>query len=69
MKKYKQYRYIGRNGIITSSVKLDGINFILMMHLESDPGYLLTNGEITTTAITVEADDLSLWYEIKDNTK
>ena len=39
------------------------------MHIEAEPGYLLTNGEITTTAITVETDDLDLWYEIKDNNK
>ena len=69
MKKYKQYRYIGRNGIITSRVRLDGINFIPMTHIESEPGYILTNGEIKTTAITVEDDDLHLWYEIVDNTQ
>ena len=69
MKKYKQYRYIGRNGIITSRVKLDGINFIPMTHLEADSGFLLTNGEIRTPAITVEDEELSLWYEIVDNTQ
>lgn len=69
MRKYKQYRYIGRNGIITSRVKLDGINFIPMTHLEADPGFILTNGEIFTTAITVEDEELNLWYETVDNTK
>ena len=58
MKKYKQYRYIGRNGIITSREKLDGINYIPMTHIEVEPGFILTNGEIKTTTITVEDDEL-----------
>ena len=41
MKKQKQYRYIGRNGIITSKVLLEGINHIPMMHIEAEPGFLL----------------------------
>lgn len=69
MKKQKQYRYIGRNGIITSKVLLEGINHIPMMHIEAEPGFLLTNGDLYATAITIEAEDLPLWYEIVDNTK
>ena len=69
MKQYKQYRYIGRNGIITSRVLLDGINNIPMMHIEADEGYILTDGNNFARAITVEVNDLPLWYEIVDNTK
>lgn len=69
MKKQKQYRYIGRNGIITSKVLLEGINHIPMVHLEAEPGFILTNGEMFAKAITIEENDLSLWYEIVDNTE
>ena len=68
MKKYKQYRYIGRNGIITSSVKLDGINFIPMTRIEAEPGHILTDGEKRVYAITIEDEDLNNWSEIVDNT-
>lgn len=69
MTQRKRYRYIGRNGIITSSVLLDGINHIPMTYLEADPGFILTDGTKTTYAITVETEELPLWYEIVDNTK
>ncbi len=69
MKKYKQYKYIGRNGIITSPIKLDGINFIPMTRLEAEPGYILTNGAQFVQAITVEDDELDMWSEVVDNIK
>lgn len=69
MKKYKEYRYIGINGIITSRVKLDGVKYTPMLHIEADPGFILTNDEITTKTITIEAEDLPQWREVVDNTK
>lgn len=69
MKKYKEYRYIGINGIITSRVKLDGVKHIPLLHIEAEPGYILTNGELQTYAISIEIDELELWSEVKDNTK
>ena len=69
MKQRKQYRYIGRNGIITSSILLDGINHIPMTYLEAEPGFILTNGERRAYAITVETEQATSWYEIVDNTK
>ena len=69
MKQNKQYRYIGRNGIITSRVLLDGINHIPMMHIEAEPGYILTDGHKFAYSLTVELEELPLWYEIVDNTK
>lgn len=69
MKKQKQYRYIGRNGIITSRVLLEGINYVPMMYLEAAPGFILTDGTRTARAITVEAEYADQWYEIVDNIK
>lgn len=45
MKKTKLYRYIGRNGIITSPVLLDGISYLQMYRLSAKSGYALTDGE------------------------
>ena len=69
MKQEKLYRYIGRNGIITSAVLLNGIDHIPMFYLEADPGFILTNGRLRLHAVTIEAEDLPLWYETVDNTK
>lgn len=65
----KRYRYIGRNGIITSSVLLDGINHIPMIYLEAEPGFVLSDGIKTTYAITIETEELPNWYEVVDNIK
>jgi hypothetical protein len=69
MKQIKQYRYIGRNGIITSNVLLDGIARIDMMRLEAAPGFILTDGEHKSYVTTVEIDESHKWYEIVDNTR
>ena len=69
MKKYKQYRYIGINGIITSRVLLDNVNHIEMYRIEADPGFILTNGELMAYATTVNANELESWYEIVDNNR
>ena len=69
MKKIKQYRYIGRNGIITSNVLLDNIPRIDMIRIEAAPGYILTNGEMKAYATTVEIDEIDQWYEVVDNTR
>lgn len=65
----KRYRYIGRNGIITSPVLLNGIEHIPMTYLEAAPGFILTNDKKLVYAITVETTELNQWYEIVDNTK
>lgn len=66
MKKVKAYRYIGRNGIITSRVLLNGIDNIPMMELIADQGKILTDGEFKTKWITVELDEVNNWKEIAD---
>ena len=65
----KQYRYIGRNGIITSAVLLNGIDHIPMTYIEAEPGFILTDGKHFVYAIVIETEELPLWYEIVDNTK
>lgn len=69
MTQSKVYRYIGRNGIITSPVLLDGISRIDMITIKADENMILTDGNRKVYSITIEKDELSEWYEIPDETK
>ena len=60
------YRYIGRNGIITSLVHLEDAKFYPMYRLTADEGKMLTNGELTVKSIDIFAEDLSKWTEIDE---
>ena len=60
------YRYIGRNGIITSLVYLDDVKFYPMYRLIADEGKMLTDGELKVKSIDIFAEDLSKWTEIED---
>lgn len=66
MRKIKAYRYIGRNGIITSRILLEDAKNIPMMELVADNGKILTNGQTKTHCITVELEDVDNWKEIAD---
>ena len=67
MTKKNLYRYIGRNGIITSLVHLDDAKFYPMFRLIADADKILTNGVITTKAVDVFPDEIDQWQEILDN--
>lgn len=66
MKKTKLYRYLGRNGIITSLVELMNIDFIPMYRLEASPGFMITNGEKTVYVADIFTEELDQWYEVVD---
>lgn len=66
MTKKKMYRYLGRNGILTTRILIDGVNYIPMVELIASEGNILTNGEITVKFIIIEEKDISLWREIPD---
>lgn len=67
MTKKNLYRYLGKNGIITSLVLLEGIDHIAMYRIFADEGKLLTNGETITKAIDIFAEDIDNWKEVEDN--
>lgn len=67
MKKKKLYRYLGRNGIITSPVLLDNIEHIDMLYLMADNEKFLTNGEEKVKSITIFADELDNWTEVNED--
>lgn len=68
MTKTPMYKYLGRNGIITSRIHLEGINFIPMVNLKAAEGKVLTDGERICFSITVEEAEVEKWREITANT-
>lgn len=68
MTKKKMYKYIGRNGTITSPVLLEDVKHIALMELRPEEGYLLTNGTLTKKFVTVHIDEVDEWSEIKADT-
>lgn len=63
----KMYRYLGRNGTITTAIKLENITPIPMVQLKAENGKILTDGIRTAYSVTVFEDELNNWYEIEDN--
>ena len=66
MIKSKMYRYLGRNGIITSPVLLEKIEPITMYELRASEGKILSNGEEFTKLKLIFVDELEDWIEIDD---
>ncbi len=62
----KLYRYLGRNGIITSPILLENIEPITMYELRPSEGKVLTDGSSIVKMKLVFADELNDWYEIDD---
>ena len=60
------YRYLGRNGIITSPILLSSIEPIDMFSLRASEGKLLTNGEEKVKTKLVFAEELEDWFEIDE---
>ena len=64
MKKTKLYRYLGKNGIITSPIEILNADHILMYHLIASKGKILTDGDQYLETIDIFAEDLDKWKEI-----
>lgn len=60
------YRYVGRNGIITSLVHLEDAKYYPMYRLIADEGKMLTNGELIVKSIDIFTEDLGKWTEIDE---
>ena len=65
MKKINRYRYVGKNGFITSSVLLENINHIKMYTLIADVGKVLTDGYQYLNQVQIFAEDLDNWTEVE----
>ena len=66
MNKSKMYRYLGRNGIITSPIFLENIEPILMFRLTASDGKILTDGEEKVKTKLVFADEIENWVEVDE---
>lgn len=62
----KMYRYLGRNGTITSPILLENIAPIPMKRLMASSGKILTNGKRTTKEAIVFEDEVTEWEEIDE---
>ena len=67
MIKKNLYRYVGRNGVITSLVHLEDAKFYPMFRLIADENKILVNDEgIQIKSIDVFAEDVDKWIEMDD---
>lgn len=66
MTKKNLYRYVGRNGIITSLVYLEDAKFFPMFRLIADENKILTDGIVKIKSVDIFADDLDQWQEIDE---
>lgn len=66
MVKNKIYRYLGRNGILTTPILLNDSTKIDMYRLIAEKGKMLTNGEQILKSVDIFPEDLTLWTEIAD---
>lgn len=65
MIKKNLYRYIGRNGIITSLVHLEDAKFYPMLRLIADENKILVNSDgIQVKSVDIFTDELNEWHEI-----
>ena len=60
------YRYLGRNGIITSPILLEKVEPIAMLVLKASEGKLLTDGNVKVKEKMIFADELENWSEIDE---
>lgn len=63
----KMYRYLGRNGSITTAIKLENIAPIPMVQLQAGPGNILTDGVRRVYSVIVFEDEVANWSEVKDD--
>lgn len=66
MVKSKMYRYLGRNGTITSPILLEKIEPITMLVLKASEGKLLTDGNVKVKEKLIFEEDLENWSEIDE---
>lgn len=64
MVKTNLYRYLGTNGIITSSVYLEGIYSVKLCRLTADEGKCLIKGDQIEQMVIVPVDEANEWQEV-----
>lgn len=64
MKQGKVYRYLGRNGMVTTPILIEGAHAIVMYRLIADDNMLLSNGIRQAYTVDVFEDEVNNWFEI-----
>ena len=64
MIKNKIYRYLGRNGIITTPILIEGATPITMYRLIAENDMVLSNGKTHVKMIDVFDDEVDSWFEV-----
>ena len=65
MKTRKLYKYIGRNGSITTPILLEDARHIPLMELKAEDGYILRNeNNIAKYTVIVHVDEVNSWVEV-----
>lgn len=59
----KMYRYLGRNGTITTPIQLENLSPISMRRLKAEEGKVLVNGNKRVKEVVVFEDEVSEWTE------
>ena len=62
----KMYRYLGRNGTLTTHIKLENIDPIPMVSWKATKGKILTDGIKKVYSIIVFEDEKDNWVEIDE---
>lgn len=62
----KMYRYLGRNGTITTPIQLEELPPIAMRRLQAESGKVLTNGHKRVKEVIVFEDEVSEWTEVNE---
>lgn len=62
----KMYRYLGRNGTITTPIQLEDLPPIAMRRLKAESGKVLTNGYKRVKEVIVFEDEVSEWTEVNE---
>ena len=65
MVKISYYQYLGKNGLLTTPIKLEGIYSVEKIYLAADNGKLLTkDNQNFVESVTVTPEDVELWSEV-----
>lgn len=65
MVKISYYQYLGKNGLLTTPIKLEGVYSAEKVYLAADNGKLLTkDNKNFVESVTVAPEDVELWSEV-----
>lgn len=65
MKKVLYYNYLGENGTLLTTIRLDGVYCVKKYMIDADENKVLTKDGINfTTQILIPESEINEWYEV-----